>query len=78
MKLKGIVFIIKNWKLVVHLLLGTSRFGVNNRQHSEFTSIFARKEKLTLKLIIWNYKRAKVRALCGFLTKEECDNLGWK
>lgn len=33
---------IKNWKLIIHLLLGTKRFGVNNRWSEGFDSIFTR------------------------------------
>ncbi len=31
---------LKHWRLVLHLLLGTPRFGVNNRWNVGFDSIF--------------------------------------
>lgn len=69
----------RNWKLIVHLLLGTKRFGVNNQKFSGFDSMFARTEKLTLRVIMLRYKMVKHRAtVCGFLTREECENLGWE
>jgi hypothetical protein len=34
--------LIRNWKLIIHLLLGTKRFGVNNRWAEGFDSIFTR------------------------------------
>ncbi|KKN60881.1 hypothetical protein LCGC14_0527520 [marine sediment metagenome] len=78
MTVKGAVFLVRNWKLVVHLLLGTKRFGVNN-QGSNFDSMFARKGRLTPRLIIRHYRMAKHRAtVCGFLTRQECKSLGWE
>lgn len=34
--------LLRNWKLIIHLLLGTKRFGVNNRWREGFDSIFTR------------------------------------
>ena len=78
-KPKGIWFILRNWKLVAHLLLGTKHFGINNRWQEHYVSIFARHQRLSFRLIIKNYRMAKFRATaCGFLTRQECRNLGWK
>ena len=75
---KGIVFLLKNWKLIVHLTLGTKRFGVNNQWVSSFDSIMARSEPLSLRGIIWRYRLAKIRAVdFGFLHPETCYQLGW-
>ena len=78
-KPKGVIFLIRNWKLVVHLLLGTKRFGVNNQRWVGFDSMFARESKLTPILVIRNYRMVEFRATaCGFLTREECRSLGWR
>ena len=75
----GFIFIIRNWKLIIHLLLGTKRFGVNNQWSSNFDSLFARSKRLTIGLIVRNYQMAKLRATaCGFLTRSECRDLGWR
>ena len=79
MNLKGIIFLIKNWKLIVHLLLGTKRFGVNNQRTSSFDSFFVSQRTLNPRKIKLNYQNVKLKATaCGFLTREECSNLGWK
>jgi len=31
---------LKHWRLALHLLLGTKRFGVNNQWESAFESVF--------------------------------------
>ena len=78
-KPKGVLWIITRWKLIIHLLLGTKRFGVNNQWTSSFDSMFARKERLSLSLVIRNYRLGKWRAIaCGFLTRKECSDLGWE
>lgn len=33
---------LRHWRLVLHLLLGTRRFGVNDRRSSSFESMFQR------------------------------------
>lgn len=78
-KPKGVLFILRNWKLIIHLLLGTKRFGVNNQRTVGFDSILARKKKFSIRVIRDRYKAVKFRATaCGFLTREECRNLGWR
>ncbi len=75
LNIKGITFCLKNWKLIIHLLLHTRRFGVNNQWRCSFDS-FLSQHKGNL---VENYKAAKFRATaCGFLTREECKNLGWR
>ena len=32
--------IVRHWRLILHLLFGTNRFGVNNRRSVSFESIF--------------------------------------
>ena len=84
--LKGVRFILQNWKLIVHLLWKTNTFGVNNRWSVNFYSIMGGWSvgnrvinTLKVKPIITNYKQAKWRATaCGFLTRAECKMLGWK
>ena len=74
-KWKGIIFIARNWKLIIHLLFHTKRFGVNNQWTSPFDSLLSFHKGN----IFENYRAAKFRAVsCGFLTREECQNLGWK
>ena len=77
-KPKGFIFILKNWKQIIHLLLHTRRFGVNNCWMSDFDSILSQDYR-GLRYVVQNYKAAKLRAtVCGFLTREECESLGWK
>jgi len=66
-------YFIANWKLILHLLFRTKRFGVNNEWWSEFDSIFgwSNKEKLKaalkIKPIIRNYRMMYVRSALGFI-----------
>ena len=63
---------------MIHLLLHTRRFGVNNQWFSDFDSVFSTGNR-GFRHIRKNYIAAKFRATaCGFLTREECKNLGWK
>ena len=61
----------KNWKIGIHLLFRTKRFGVNNQRWSTFDSLFGRPTKkiiigiLTIKPIIENYRQMKNRAGTG-------------
>jgi hypothetical protein len=61
-----------NWKLLVHILFTTKRFGVNNKWWSSFDSLFGIPwYKRTPLRLIWNYKMAKFRATkCHFISKE--------
>jgi len=78
---KRMEYIRKNWKLGIHLLLRTKRFGVNNERWSSFDSIFGLSfwKKLKSVLIyplIDNYKQMKFRAgVCHFLSDESYELL---
>ena len=68
----------KHWKIGVHLILGTKRFGVNNEWWSRFDSIFGCSIGRIMWKIVWirplieNYRRMKFRAgVCHFMTDEE-------
>jgi hypothetical protein len=66
-----------NWKLVIHLLLGTYYFGVNNKWWCDFPSIFGIPiRNRTPKRIIQNYRGMKMRAIhCGFVSKSTAKKL---
>lgn len=79
----NIGFLIKNWKMGVHLLFRTKRLCVNNRWWSDFDSPFGWPwwKKLTLITIfplLNNYICMWFRAkACHFMTDEEKKNMGW-
>ena len=78
MNYQGFLFCLQNWKLITHLLLHTRRFGVNNQWRTSFDSLFSSQNR-GIWHIVGNYKAAKFRAVaCGFLTRQECRNLGWR
>ncbi len=68
----------KNWKLGVHLILKTRRFGVNNQWWSSFDAYFSCPwYKIlwgipTIRPLLDNYKMMKLRAgtMAHFLTDE--------
>lgn len=71
-------FFFKNWKIGVHLLFKTKRFGVNNKWWSDFNSIFGWKNRdiikgiLKIKPVINNYKEMQYRSgACHFMTDKE-------
>jgi len=77
-------YFFKNWRLCVHLLLRTKRFGVNGEWWSSFPSIFGHPTwKIILNVfkiypIIRNYKAVKYRATkLGFLHPDTVKKLGW-
>jgi len=81
---KHLKFYHKNWKIFLHLLFRTKRFGVNNKKWEEFDSPFG----LPTRQIIWRiirirplieeYKMIKFRAVaCHFMTDEEKSLMGW-
>ena len=61
-----------HWKQTIHILLGTYKFGVNNKWWSFFPSIFGIPfYKRTPRRMWVNYKGAKFRALhCHFVSTE--------
>ena len=71
--IKLVKYTYNNWKLMVHVLLRTKRFGVNNEWKSHFDSQFGVStpriiwDVITIKQIIYNYKCAKYRASIGFV-----------
>jgi hypothetical protein len=70
-KYRRIKFFINYWKLGIHLLFRTKRFGVNNEWWSPFDSLFggSLRERLN---IINNYRMMKIRAGdCHFLNDED-------
>ena len=78
-------FIYYNWKLIVHLLLRTKRFGVNNNWQANFDSIFGisfyqrARMLILIEPFILNYKLIKMRAIhLGFLHPDTIKLLGWK
>ena len=80
-----IKFFCENWKLCIHLLLKTRRFGVNNEWWSSFPSCFGDPLwKITINVIriypiVYSYKLAKVRAAkLGSLHPDTIKKLGWK
>ena len=68
-----------HWKFIIHILFGTSRFGVNNNWWSDFNSLWAVPfyDRINPLLIYDRYKRMKFRAKIGFLSKETCERIGW-
>ncbi len=75
---KRIKFFKENWKLGVHLIFRTKRFGVNNQKWSTFDSMFGVSTRqiwsdiFKIKPILMNWKRMKFRAKAAyFLTDEE-------
>ena len=70
-------FFINNWKMVIHLLFHTKRFGVNNEWWSKGDSLWgwSTKQKiwglLTIKPLIHNYKMMIYRSAIGFVPYHE-------
>lgn len=73
----------KHWKMGVHLLFYTKKFGVNNQWRSDFDSIFSCSipqriiNTIKIKPIILNYKRMKSRMKpgVGFVSKDTFNKL---
>ncbi|MFX0136531.1 MAG: hypothetical protein ACFFDN_23025 [Candidatus Hodarchaeota archaeon] len=63
------IYIFKNWKLIIHLLFRTYRFGVNNERWSPFPSIFRLPWSQRWHLIL-RYKEMRFRACeCFFISE---------
>lgn len=85
-------FLYENWRLGVHLLFRTKRFGINNEKWSQRrkgtipeSSIFGWPWYkilwgiITIKPIIYNYRGMRFRSVtCYFLTDEQNKLIGWK
>lgn len=79
-----IKYIFENWKLSLHLILRTRRFGVNNRWWSDFDSHFGLPlHKVILRVllvypIIYEFYCMKFRAVHNyFMSSGELNKLGW-
>ncbi len=68
----------ENWKMIIHLLFGTYKFGVNNNLWCEFPSGFGvpwRKRFIPSK-IRQRYEGMRFRAIaCGFIPKVKAQKL---
>jgi hypothetical protein len=67
---------IAHWKLLVHMLLKTQRFGVNNQWWSRFPSPIGWSCRqrlwgvLTIMPLVRNYQSMKVRACLGWVPEK--------
>ena len=63
----------ENWKLIIHIMLRTYRFGVNNEWWCDFNSMFGLPlyKRFSPKQLIENYKSAKFRALACYFIDDE-------
>jgi hypothetical protein len=73
----------KNWKIFLHLLLRTKRFGVNNKWWNDFDSIFGLStirilwRIILIKPLIVEWTKIKFRIVaCHFITDEEKNIVG--
>ena len=72
-------YYVEHWKLGVHVLLHTKRFGVNNEWWSRFDSMVLGESTwkiftniIKIKPIVFNFKAAMIRTFSlGFLAPEE-------
>lgn len=71
-----LLYIKKNWKLIIHLLFRTKRFGVNNEWRVNFDSFFGvpvyrmMLDIITIVPILRNYRMMRYRAQLGFISEE--------
>jgi len=80
----SILYYKKNWKMFVHLLFRTKRFGVNNKWWNDYDSIFGLPTLkiimriITIKPIIVEMTKIKFRIVaCHFITDDEKNIIGW-
>ncbi|SLM28994.1 conserved hypothetical protein [Desulfamplus magnetovallimortis] len=64
---KKIKYILENWKMILHLLFRTKRFGVNNMEWSQQDSLFGQSWIIGFAGLLKNYKMMKIRAFSGFI-----------
>jgi len=65
------MYFFKNWKLIIHLIFRTYKFGVNNNWWCEHHSIFGLPWYKRFEFLK-NYKMMKFRVFaCHFLTDDE-------
>ena len=81
---KAIRYYKQNWKLFLHLLLRTKRFGVNNKWWNEFDSLFGLPtwkiiwRIITVRPLLTEWTKIKFRVVaCHFMTDEEKETMGW-
>ncbi len=65
--IKRVSYILENWKMIVHLLFKTRRFGVNNLLWSNQPSVFGAGLPLGPGRVLKNYRMMKIRAFSGFI-----------
>lgn len=65
--MKQLHYILKNHRLILHLLLGTRHLGVNNQLWERQESIFGKKGFRKITSIPTNYRMMKIRAFSGFI-----------
>jgi hypothetical protein len=69
-------YITKNWKLILHILIKTKHFGVNNhwwQKHPSCIGIAWYKQVINLILIypiVQNYYAMRMRALSGWVEQD--------
>ena len=79
---RRLIYFYKHWKVGIHLIFRTKRFGVNNQLWSSYDSMFGYsfwgklKNIILIRPFIENYKFMKLRAgkLAHFLTDEDYYN----
>jgi len=71
------------WRLAIHLVFKTRHFGVNNRWWVSAPSLMGwhwgqRLWAMITIVPIWrNYQALKVRACLGWVTQQDCEQLGF-
>lgn len=66
---------LKYWKLLVHLLFGTYRFGVNNFWWSKHPSIFGRSNKWNPFRLVMSARMMRARCFMGFIPLDEASKI---
>jgi len=80
-----LIYMTKNWKMGIHLVFRTKRFGVNNKWRNDFDSIWGWNilkilwSVIIVKPIINNFKSMRTRATyLHFLSNKEKEKMGWQ
>ena len=80
-----LIYMTKNWKMGIHLVFRTKRFGVNNKWRNDFDSIWGWNilkilwSVIIVKPIINNFKSMRTRATyLHFLSNTEKEKMGWQ
>lgn len=78
-KLEDLIFrlayIFKNWRQIVHLLLATAHFGVNNRNLSPDFSLFGKSGLAKFGGIPGRIRMMRARAFMGFIPLKDAVRL---